>query len=300
MRKYKLSYLFLTILILRISVSTYSAAASVEILKPVDNVYYPGYIDVGIPLSTFAPARLKPVCDSLIKGDDVTATNSFKEEIDQHPNDFAAYIGYLQSIGHGRDILLKSYKQEAKNNPSAVNTFKLGVLALYLSGENMRSISMQPENNPRDLGQLAVQNLNAAYKHSQLPITGFVLASSYFPLLPAQTTTSEQPLPIYESLLKQMSGKKIYLEYLHARNNHWNASEPDVPNLTKQNLEIFRYIIGGIRANNGIRYTSSSSKMVNGKWQIVTKLSQYTNQQLLAMKFLQTWKDKINKKISAE
>ena len=114
-----------TVCILLFLAFVISHPASAQTGQATDNVYWPGYVTASVPLSLFLPQSLRPACNLLTKGDLTSAENAFAAEIRLHPDDLAAYVGYLQATHGHRADLLQNYEQEAKRSKSPVSAFKL-------------------------------------------------------------------------------------------------------------------------------------------------------------------------------
>ena len=144
---------------------------------PTDNVYYPGYVDVELmPLDLFVPKTLHHACIQLEAGDLVATRDTFSAYIQSHLDELAPYVGYLQAMRGNRASLLSAYEKAANKNKSAVNEFRLGVLAFYLMGERYLNGS---DSQTKALGKMARDSLERAYRLSHAPVVGFVLLTSY-------------------------------------------------------------------------------------------------------------------------
>ena len=132
--------------------------ASAQTGQATDNIYWPSYVTYYVPLSLFLPQSLHPACSQLIEGDLPQAEDAFKTEIRLHPDDLAAYLGYLQAARAHRDGLLEGYEQAAKKNASPANAFKLGILAYYKLGEEWHNYS--PEQ--------AIEKQKLVHRHGRI------------------------------------------------------------------------------------------------------------------------------------
>jgi len=274
-----------------------SLPASAQTGNAVDTVYWPGYVTTYVPLSLFLPQSLRPACNQLIQGDLAAAENAFATEIRLHPDDLAAYVGYLQAARGHRDALLQRYQQEAENSESPVNAFKLGVLAYYELGERWHDYSPARATEKQQLARIASREFRHIFNQTQEPIVGFMLAGAA-PYL--KQPLGENGSAIYEGMLKSLGGKPIYQAYLQAKNDNWAAPQPPVPKLSKGKLAIFKMIVGMIYSQNGGQRGVISGHYVNGQLVYQTTYDPLTAEQEQAMTYLKQWSRRISAAIKAD
>ncbi len=270
-----------------------SHPASAQTGQATDTVYWPGYVTAYVPLSLFLPQSLHPACNQLMQGDLAAAENAFATEIRLHPDDLAAYVGYLQAAHGHRDDLLPKYEQEAKRSKSPVSAFKLGVLAYYTLGEEWHDYSPAQATEKQRLANLASWGLQNAYSQTQEPITGFMLVGAA-PYLKLDGSN------LYERMLKSLGGKAIYQTYLQAKKDNWTSPQPPIPQLSKDNLAIFKMIVGMIYSNDGGRRGVVTGHYVNGQFVYHTTYDPLTTEQERAMAYLKQWSQRIKSAIEAD
>lgn len=255
-----------------------------------DEVYFPGYAAVGgVSLAAFVPQSLRPACAALQNGDLASAEKAFAEEMRHRPGDMAAVIGYLQAARSHRDALLGPYLQEETASHSPAAHFKLGVLAFYMFGARRQHGQAETAKQPEvlRLKTIAAANLQSALDRAQDPVVGFLVAdaAAYIKL----SLPGGSDLGLYEAMLKQFGGSTVYHEYLTAKSNDWDVPQPPLPKMPPAKLRALRYIIGGIRSENGGIRGTVTQRVVDGRVVYDTKYSTYTPAQERAMAYLGEW-----------
>jgi|GEM_PF-2733542 len=275
----------------------FSQPAIAQTGNATDTVYWPGYVATYVPLSLFLPQSLRPACKLLTEGDLIPAENAFATELRFHPNDLAAYVGYLQAARGHRDVLLQKYEQEAKASESPVAAFKLAMLAYYQLGEQWHDYSPARATQKRYLASLASWGFQRAFSQTQEPIAGFMLAGSVPYLKPAP---GKNDLGIYEVMLKSLGGRTVYQAYLQAKNGNWEAPQPPIPLLSKDKLAIFKMIVGMIYSQHGGQRGVVTGHHVSGQLIYQTTYAPLTAEQEQAMAYLKEWSRRIGAAIKAD
>lgn len=184
--------------------------ASAQTSPLVDNAYHPGYVAYALPLDWLVRPDLRLACDALKHNNLTVAEKAFRTEIGQHPDDFGSYVGLLQATRGVRDTYLTDYQQDVKNEDTAANEFKLGLLAWYMFGERMPDNRPEAQQDKNRLAKLAQNSLKRAYALSHSRVVGFVLADADI-LVGTRTA-----IAVYEDMLKRMAGADVYNTYLQA------------------------------------------------------------------------------------
>ncbi len=258
-----------------------------------DGTYFPGYISYQVPLSLFAPARMAPACAMLQRGELDKAEHVFALETHQHPEDLAAYVGFLQAAQGHRDAYLSQYQQDVRAEDSAANEFKLGMLAYYIRAEQASGTNQGKTLDGRDLAQIALKGLSRAYQLSHDPVAGFAYEDvlSYY--------GGGDGLRTWEDMMRRLGGLQIYRTYSYAKTHNWNGPQPSIPQLDGKDLTIFRYIVGSINFAFGEQVGITGSKSINGTTHIYVKSwSPVSAEHQAAMNYLGPWRQRLINAVS--
>ncbi len=123
--------------------SGYSLAQAQQPHKTKFLAYDRGFVDEAVPIDWFVNADLVPACESLKSNNLKAAEELFSAAIRKDPNQPALYVGYLQAIPQKREAPLAEYRADVRRAPTAVNHFKLGLLATYLRMD-LKDIDLRP------------------------------------------------------------------------------------------------------------------------------------------------------------
>lgn len=279
MHKYLRNTLLLLVLI--------STGALAQSGQPTDNVYYPGYVAYKFPVVWLVRPDLRPACGALQRNDLVTAEEAFRQGVGRHPDDLAAYLGLLQAARGVRDTYLTDYQQDAKNEDTAPNNFKLGVLALYMFGERLTDYRSQAKSEKQKLAKIAREALERAYDLRPDPIVGFTLADAY------ALMGKGNPIPLYEDTLKRTGGESVYRAYLHAKSSGWADKQPPIHKMPSKDLLILQRAVASIYSQTGGRSGLVITRVVDGKETVRTNLPAYSSVQKRGMAYLYTWFQRI-------
>ncbi len=216
-------------------------------------------------LSDLSPTRIRNPYDLLRQRHLKEAALGLQQELAQHPDSLAAYVGLMQAeparwpteISRLRAEIAQ--KRTNHQEPQVADLFKLGVLLYYRWGQ-------QP-TPPRDQKPLAEAQtlLVQAWHRDHQPIIGLALGDTLIDgILSSDSLTkglSRQTISL--QLLKELGGPQVYAQYLRAEKSLWNADPPAVSLVPKQNLRPLLAVVANLRSLYGQR--SGILRVVNGK-----------------------------------
>jgi len=269
-----------------------SALAGTDV-RLTDSVYYPSYASYKTNLDLFLPASLEATNKELKNGNLTTAAKGFSTEIRQHPDDFAAYVGLLQSCRGVRNGLLPQYQTEERTSPTLINEFKLGLLTFYLYGEGLASGDPNSEKQ-RFLADISRKSLQKAYDLSHAAVIGFVLSDAL-----SYTPGDSNVSAVFEDMLSRVAGSTPYQAYVSARTAHWNTNLPSFSSSNKKELLILARIVSNLRSQNSMTEGTVEETIVDGRKKIIFGPGTYTQEQQRAMSYLQSWQQQLLKEASS-
>lgn len=254
--------------------------------------YYRGYVGYKTPLSLFVAPTLLPACAALERHDLATAEQAFAMEVQQHPDNLAAWLGLLQATRGHRDGWLPRFMAEVKTNPTAANHFKLGLLAWYqyaekaYPGEPTADLKMSADEKQRRR-DMAREHLEAAYRMTYALVAGFSLAGGYDYL-------RGNAKSIYEDMLQRLGGTGVYQTYLRAKQNGWEGEQPPIPKLSRTDLLLMSRMVAFLWSENSGRGWRLEQRVVNGKMELIDPgPPPYTAVQKQGELFLGKWKERL-------
>lgn len=214
--------------------------------------YRLGELSTNTPLSLFLPERITKAHPNLFASAS-EARPILEREVREHPDDLAAWVGYLQTIPEQWGKLIAPYQKEAKEKDTVVAHFKLGVLLLYRA----LSLSSHPDRahlgDSLRLNDLAGNQLRQAYTLNPIPLTGMMYGES-----------GRCESNFHESLLRRFSNEQTYQTYLRAKKSGWTTPQPDLPNKSRNELLILRRIVALVYRHNSGRTGIQQKKIING------------------------------------
>lgn len=196
----------------------------------------PGYI-LMVPLSEFAPARMEKSCDLLINYQYNEATVLLKQEIAQHNNNLAAYLGLAQADPSLWQSDIKKLEDEVKINAAdPIIRFKLGALHFYHA-----KVQYSTHGNLSADKELthAKALLSQSWHNLQNPLVGLLYAEANQMPSPNLQETSK----VIDQLIKILGGSKTYASYQEAKRASWQASPPSLQGIPSTNLKPLRGVI---------------------------------------------------------
>lgn len=216
-----------------------------------------GRVDVA-RLSDFAPPALTQACDFLVQGSPNRAAPLFQTELEHHPNDLAAFVGFAQSrpdLWAERIAYLK--KSGLRDSTSQ---FKLGLLLFY---QWETEVSSGRQDNVTQL-KTAKKLLSKAWTNNKNPVIGMALVeTTRFPYPDDATATS-----LLREMVKQLAGSTAYQAYEKAGNSGWQEAPPPVKGIAFANRRPLHGVVSDLwsRAGTQIVYQAASDKKTPIIW----------------------------------
>ena len=253
----------------------------------------PGYLIGKFRLRSVVTDSLLPACDALENENFAAALPAFQKEIEQHPDNMAAQIGYIQASRERWPALLGQYRQLAKAHPTGENKFLLGFTAFYVYTAYQYDYSEASADKREALNNLAASNLLEAYIKTHQPVIALgVDAAAHF------LNTGNRP-SIPEEMLLRMGGQAIHRVYLNARQNHWEGAQPPVPHLSRTDLAVFGYFVRGISRQLSSLSGVEVHQIVNGRNVVKFKMLPRKPDDISGEKYMDAWEASIKAKIDA-
>lgn len=244
-------------------------------------------------LSDFAPIHLQQSCSLLMNKHLAEAIPGFEQEVAQHPNDLAAYVGLAQAKpemrAHQVQLLEKQIKQDTKN---ANAKFKLGVVLYYQWCQQVSAV-----DNRTDLSR-AQQFIHEAWKESKLPIAAMML-DEVAPLGGTLYIAKHHDITkgISDELIKKLGGLKVYAMYQQAKQADWTAPLPPVKSVAPANLRPLRGVIRNLRSHSTVQVSYGVMKNGHAEMEPLEPLS---DQQKNWYHYLTAWSDQISQVLQDE
>lgn len=251
-------------------------------------------------LSDFAPVQLQQSCNLLVNKHLAEAIPGFEQELSQHPNDLAAYVGLAQAkpeMRVGQLQLLERQVRQGNENASA--KLKLGVLLYYQWCQQVSAVDDRTELSR------AQQFIYEAWKESKLPIAAMML-DEVAPLGGTLYTAKHHNLTkgMNDELIKELGGPKVYAMYQQAKQADWTAPLPPVKSVAPANLRPLRGVIRNLRSHSTIQVSYGMMKngqvvMKNGQ-AVMEPLEPLSEQQKNWSRYLTAWSDQISRVLQDE
>ena len=230
-----------------------------------DSVYVPGYVDFALTLDEFLPKSMAPACQDLEQGNLKDAEPKFATALKKEPDDPALIIGFLQAARGHRDALLNSYVQAERASHSEGNEFRLAVLAYYMIDERWDKGQPSPAHalEINNLSKITVDNMSAAYRQATSPVVGFFMLNTQGVVHYDVPGDHQSDLA---DILRRFAGRQMYNQYTSAKSHGWRVSTPQIPQVTHNQLQTARIVIGYMWAwgkNRSTLYHEVSGKYVS-------------------------------------
>ena len=253
----------------------------------------PGYVGTVFPLRSIVAPALIPACAALEKNETAVALPVFQTEIEQHPDNLAAQIGYIQASRARWPILLEQYGRQAKAHPTGENKFLLGVVAFYLYAPYHYDSSTKSKNQKAALNHLSATYMLDAYEMTHHPVIAMMLdVVSRF--VHARDFNSPD-----EEMIRRMGSQAIYQVYITAKQNHWQGPQPSTPRLQKTDLALFGFFVRGVSRQLGSLTAIGETTFENGVPHTKVKMVPRKPDDIRGEKYMDTWLTSIQAKIDA-
>lgn len=244
-------------------------------------------------LSDFAPVQLHQSCSLLMNKHLAEAIPGFEQELSQHPNDLAAYVGLAQAKPEMRTSQVQLLERQAKQgNENASAKLKLGVVLYYQWCQQVSAV-----DNRTDLSR-AQQFIHEAWKESKLPIAGMML-DEVAPLGGTLYTAKHHDITkgISDELIKELGGRSVYGMYQQAKQAGWTALPPSVKSVAPANLRPLRGVIRNLRSHSTVQVSYGVMKNGHAEMEPLEPLS---DQQKNWYHYLTAWSDQISQVLQDE
>ncbi len=274
---------------------------------PRNAPYEAGFVIHALPLDWFVSIDLVPGCEALKSNNLKAAEELFSAAIRKDPNQPALYVGYLQAIPQKREGLLAPYRADARRAATAVNHFKLGLLATYVRMDWLNLHSDEGFRKSDVIQYEAVEHMEAAYKMVHSPMIGFLLYRTYDQCRRTYTTKVIRGKPVVvkpthiqveEDMLERMSRPAIYKTYLHAKSNYWIGEQPGTPQLSGSDLRVLGRLVHAMWAHHGGMLGRPVQKMVDGNIIISYVFTPVSAENQRAMEYMGQWEKRIKEEAS--
>lgn len=193
------------------------------------------------------------------------AVPGLEQELVQHPNSLAAYIGLMQAEPERWADEIKrlqkniSQRVDKHQEPEPADLFKLGTLRYYQWGQE------PPPPHNQKLVTEARLLLRRAWQHDHSPVIGLMLGETLnigdFPSDPLFKGLNVKT--INQQLVQELAGPRAYTQYVHAKASIWNANPPSVSLVPDQNRRPLFAVVQSLRSSAARR--SGTLKVVDGK-----------------------------------
>lgn len=201
----------------------------------------PGTLLFVAPLKDFAANALQQPCEDLKNGSYDAAAKGFKQSLDEHEDNLAAFVGLAQADPAIWPSEIKRLKTRILHDADSSTQFKLGTLYFY-------EWRVNPATHVSELAE-AKKLLTRAWNKSKKPLIGLLYAEVH-----------QYPSPdlgeinrVLNKLILDLAGSQAYAQYDLASRSHWSGSPPS-RQIPTANLKPLRGILKEAWSNSGARF----------------------------------------------
>jgi hypothetical protein len=239
MRKYRLA--------IAITLGCWCAAARAQNAVAADYPLFP--IQLGwiyhASLISFTPPRLDKACILLNSRKGSQAITAFQAELEQHPEDLAAYVGMAQAQPDWRPQQIeKLEKALGEHSDDAATKFKLATTLFYeWAGQSRAHLIPDHANYLARAVPLAID----AWKADHDPLKGLMLAEIVSLAIVSPASAKEPAgvrLPLLmDEILKSLAGPKAFSLFTKAKRREWIDPPPAIDLTPETNRRALRGVL---------------------------------------------------------
>jgi hypothetical protein len=181
-------------------------------------------------LVSFAPPRLDAAFLLLNSRKGFNAIPAFQAELEQHPEDFAAYIGMAQAQPSWRQVQIQKLEKTLSEHPrDAEIKSKLATVLYYeWAGQSV----IHPIPACKDYLSRAVELADDAWNTGHDPLTGLMFAEiAEIAIVTPEIVnkpSSASIQAVLDRIVAMLAGKKAYNLYAKAKRREWVDLPPSV------------------------------------------------------------------------